>query len=73
MATAAISICGGQEAETCTDVAGWASLIQQTCLMGDLVGGTYQINAGTRVEVINADSTEQEGGITGHLGGMLED
>ena len=57
MASAAISICGGQEAESCTDVANYASQIQQTCLSGDLVGGTYQINAGTRVEVINAIST----------------
>lgn len=56
--SAAVSICGGEEEETCLDVADWANQIQQACVNGDRVGGTYQINAGTRVEVINSDSTE---------------
>lgn len=48
---AAISICGGEEDESCADVTNYARQIQQTCLSDGLVGGTYTISAATRVEV----------------------
>ena len=58
--SAAISICGGEDDDssqtTCADVAGFANQIQQTCLSGNLVGGTYTISPATRVEVIDTSS-----------------
>jgi hypothetical protein len=60
--SAAISICGSVDTgTTCTDVIKFANQIQQTCQQGagedNLVGGTYTINGGLRVEVIHSSST----------------
>jgi hypothetical protein len=57
--SAAIAICGSTNTgTTCTDVLKFANNIQQTCQQGaggdNLVGGTYTINGGLRVEVIHS-------------------
>ena len=60
--SAAISICGGKDAEgqgtNCHDVANYANDIQQECLDTTLerAGGQYVISPSLRVEVINTDS-----------------
>ena len=62
--SAAITVCGGSEGEDggslCSDLAGFANQIQQTCKNGPgpdaLVGGTYTISASKRVEVIDTSS-----------------
>ncbi|KAL9070133.1 MAG: hypothetical protein Q9161_005085 [Pseudevernia consocians] len=63
---AAVSICGIKDTDSsaisCSDVAGYANQIQQTCLNGDpgnpktLTGGTYTVSPSKRVEVINTKS-----------------
>lgn len=61
---ASISVCGGvdddKSASLCSDLAGFANQIQQTCMSGasgsaeTFAGGTYTISPSKRVEVINS-------------------
>ena len=53
-ATAALSVCGSKAQISCADVANYATQVQQQCDTNQKVGGTYQVNAGLRVEVINS-------------------
>ena len=56
--SAAIAVCGAKDDQasvtSCSDLAGFADLIQQTCKSGEPIraGGTYQISASKKVEVI---------------------
>ncbi|KAI1755918.1 hypothetical protein F4782DRAFT_538309 [Xylaria castorea] len=48
----AIGICGETNTGiTCSEVADYANQVQQTCLSNGKVGGTFTINAGSRVIV----------------------
>lgn len=58
--SAAIPVCGGVDqgaGSLCSDLAGFANQIQQTCKSGNPVraGGMYTISASKRVEVIHSE------------------
>lgn len=55
---AAISICGGKDSKssalTCEEVAQFAMAIQDNCVSGDRVGGTNELSASRRIEIIHS-------------------
>lgn len=55
--TASIVICGSvsdsENDQTCSKVADYADAINSQCISGTKVGGTYQIDAGLKIEIVH--------------------